>query len=90
MAYFFVANGKFLAGPNDVRLKGFDLRDKHSYYCKVQVTVGVQDQELAAERIESLLTELMPEINGLPAGLERRYRGPMARRCTRRRPCRDG
>jgi exosortase len=62
VAYFFVANGKFLAGPNEVRLNGFDLRDKYSYYCKVQVTVGVQDQKLAAERIASLLTEIMPEI----------------------------
>jgi exosortase len=62
VAYFFVANGKFLRGPNEVRLKGFDLRDKFSYYCKVQVTVGVQDQEQAAERISSLLSELMPEI----------------------------
>jgi len=62
VAYFFVANGKFLAGPNEVRLNGFDLRDKYSYYCKVQVTVGVQDKALAMERITSLLAEVMPEI----------------------------
>jgi len=62
VAYFFVANGKFLAGPRDVRLKGFDLRDKYSYYCKVQVTLRIQDKKLAAERISSLLSEILPEI----------------------------
>ncbi len=62
VAYFFVANGKFLPRPRDVRLKGFDLRDKYSYYCKIQVTVGVEDKEVANERIASLLSELMPQI----------------------------
>ncbi len=62
VVYFFVANGKYFKGPNEVRLKGFDLRDKYSYYCKVQVTVGVQDKDKAGERIASLLSELMPEI----------------------------
>jgi hypothetical protein len=62
VAYFFVANGKFLPSPNAVRANGFDLRDKYSYYCKVQVTVSVQDKDEAMERISSLLSELMPEI----------------------------
>lgn len=62
VAYFFVANGKFLPSPHAVRKNGFDLRDKYSYYCKVQVTVGVQDKDQAMERVSSLLTELMPEI----------------------------
>ncbi|GAB4197386.1 MAG: hypothetical protein Kow00105_11460 [Phycisphaeraceae bacterium] len=62
VAYFFVANGKFLPSPNAVRANGFDLRDKYSYYCKVQVTVNVQDKDQAMERISSLLSELMPEI----------------------------
>jgi exosortase len=62
VAYFFVANGKYLASPHAVRAQGFDLRDKYSYYCKVQVTMRVQDKDLAVERISSLLSELMPEI----------------------------
>lgn len=62
VAYFFVANGKFLPSPNAVRANGFDLRDKYSYYCKVQVTVSVQDKDEAMERISSLLSELMPEV----------------------------
>ncbi len=62
VAYFFVANGKFLPSPNAVRTQGFDIRDKYSYYCKVQVTVQVQDKDEAAERISSLLSEIMPEV----------------------------
>jgi exosortase len=62
VAYFFVANGKFLPSPNAVRANGFDLRDKYSYYCKVQVTVNVQDKDKAMERISSLLSEVMPEV----------------------------
>ncbi len=62
VAYFFVANGKFLPSPHAVRAQGFDLRDKYSYYCKVQVTVGVQDKDQAIERISSLLSEMMPQI----------------------------
>lgn len=62
VAYFFVANGKFLPSPHAVRANGFDLRDKYSYYCKVQVTVSVQNKDEAMERISSLLSELMPEI----------------------------
>lgn len=62
VAYFFVANGKYLASPHAVRTNGFDIRDKYSYYCKVQVTVHVQDKDEAVERISSLLSEVMPEI----------------------------
>ncbi len=62
VAYFFVANGKFLPSPNAVRANGFDLRDKYSYYCKIQVTVEVPDKDEAMERVSSLLSELMPEI----------------------------
>ncbi len=62
VAYFFVANGKYLPSPAAVRANGFDIRDKYSYYCKVQVTVHVQDKEQAVERISSLLSEVMPEI----------------------------
>lgn len=62
VAYFFVANGKFLPSPHAVRKNGFDIRDKYSYYCKVQVTVNVQDKDEAIKQISSLLSELMPEV----------------------------
>lgn len=61
--YFFVANGKFLASPDMVRLHGFDPRDRYSYYCKVEVQLlGVSDKQLAAERAEALLAHALPEI----------------------------
>ncbi|MEM1445492.1 MAG: exosortase/archaeosortase family protein [Planctomycetota bacterium] len=61
--YFFVANGGFYASANDVRLLGFDPRDKYSYYCKVEVTFpGVGDSEAAKERVKAILSDLMPEV----------------------------
>jgi exosortase len=61
--YFFSANGKFLASPNDVRIKGFDFRDRYSYYCKIEVAFDdVSDPDLAMKRAESLLNVAMPEI----------------------------
>ncbi len=61
--YFFVANGKYLASPLDVRLEGFNLRDRYAYYFKVQAeALGVSDPEVASERVEALLTDLMPQI----------------------------
>ncbi|MEM7576182.1 MAG: exosortase/archaeosortase family protein [Planctomycetota bacterium] len=61
--YFFVANGGFYASANDVRLLGFDPRDKYSYYCKVEVTFpGVSDAEESKERVAAFLSDLMPEV----------------------------
>ncbi len=61
--YFFVANGGFYASANDVRLLGFDPRDKYSYYCKVEVTFpGVGDAERSKERVAALLSDLLPEV----------------------------
>ncbi|MEM7624295.1 MAG: exosortase [Planctomycetota bacterium] len=61
--YFFAANGKFLASPNEVRLQGFDLRDTHSYYCKIEVLIyGESDPERVRERTTAILDEFLPEI----------------------------
>lgn len=61
--YFFVANGKFLPDPDQVRLQGFDPKDRYSYYCKVEVQMlGVADKQLAQERAEALLSQVLPEI----------------------------
>lgn len=63
VVYFFVANGQFYSSPNQVRMLGFDLRDKHAYYFKVQVeALGMPDKEAARERVQELLRQLMPEI----------------------------
>ncbi len=61
--YFFVANGKVFSTPEWVRAKAFDLRDRYSYYCKVEVGMfGVGDTAMAAERAEAFLSVMLPEI----------------------------
>ncbi|MEO1235375.1 MAG: exosortase/archaeosortase family protein [Planctomycetota bacterium] len=63
VSYFFAANGKFLASPNEVRLEGFDIRDRYSYYCKIEVQiVGEADPQRVAERTTDLLNTFLPEI----------------------------
>lgn len=63
VSYFFAANGKFLASPNEVRLQGFDLRDTHSYYCKIEVLIhGESDPQRVAERTTAVLNEFLPDI----------------------------
>ncbi len=63
VAYFFVANNKFLATPEQVRLLGFDPRDRYSYYCKVEVALfGVSDPDEAQRRASAFLSLAMPEI----------------------------
>ena len=62
-SYFFVANGGFYATPNQVRLQGFNLRDRYSYYCKVEVMFPhVRDPGAAAGGTADLLGHLLPEV----------------------------
>lgn len=61
--YFFVANGRFLSSPNEVRAYGLSPRDRYGYHCKVEVQlIGVADPRQAAERAEAFLSHMMPEI----------------------------
>ncbi|MEO0514997.1 MAG: hypothetical protein AAF086_06845 [Planctomycetota bacterium] len=61
--YFFAANGKFLASPNAVRVQGFDIRDAHSYYCKIEIQVlGESDPEKVTEHTTNLLNTFLPDI----------------------------
>ncbi len=61
--YFFAANGRFLAGPDQVRLGGADASDRYSYYCKIEIRIPlVDDEQLAIERVESFLSAALPEI----------------------------
>ena len=61
--YFFVANGGFMATAEAVRVRGFNMTDRYSYYCKVEAQVlGADDAEVARARVESLLTPMLPEI----------------------------
>ena len=61
--YFFVANGAFLATPDRVRFRGFNPRDRFSYYCKVEVGLSdIGDDEEAANRASQFLSTMLPEI----------------------------
>jgi hypothetical protein len=61
--YFFSCNGKFFATPEAVRLKGFDPRDTHSYYCKIEVLLrDVTDVTVATEHTSRFLSDMMPHI----------------------------
>ena len=62
-SYFFVANGGYFATPNQVRLQGFNLRDRYSYYCKVEVMFPhIRDRGAATAGTRDLLGHLMPEV----------------------------
>lgn len=61
--YFFIANGKYMATAEEVRIEGFNISDKYSYYCKVEVQpLWVDDPELAEQRTRDLLGAMLPEI----------------------------
>jgi len=61
--YFFVANGRFLASPNEVRKLGFAPWDRYSYYAKVEVELPfVGDESLAVERTGHFLSAMLPEM----------------------------
>ncbi|MCA9290277.1 MAG: exosortase-associated EpsI family protein [Phycisphaerales bacterium] len=63
--YLFIANGRTTCRPEDIRLLAFDLRDRYSYFCKVQFTmVGTRltTKEQFVARASSLLEPLLPEL----------------------------
>lgn len=61
--YFFVANGSFYASPNQVRFLAFDMHDKYSYYCKVEVRfLKLTDPAEIEQRTTVFLSEVLPEI----------------------------
>jgi len=47
VGYFFIANHKYTATPEGVRLQAFNLVDRYAYYCKVELQTGsgVRDEE---------------------------------------------
>ena len=63
--YFFVANGKTTAYPEQIRLLAFNPASKYAYYCKVQFTIrGNQHFTIDdySEIVSDLSKELMPDI----------------------------
>lgn len=60
--YFFLANGKAVASNHKVRFS-FNMKDRYSYYCKVEVMFpGVTDPEAVKEHAAELLSDLLPEV----------------------------
>ncbi|WP_200761290.1 exosortase/archaeosortase family protein [Poriferisphaera corsica] len=60
--YFFIANGKFLATPDAVRLKGTETSDEYSYYSKVEVSIQTGDLDEAKNIAQSFLSAYLPEV----------------------------
>jgi len=61
--YFFAANGRYLHTPDLVRLRGIDPRDRHAYYCKIEIGVpGVADPQEASKVVEKFLSRMLPEV----------------------------
>jgi exosortase len=63
--YFFIANGRTTAYPEQIRLLSFDRTSSHSYYCKIQFTIHGSSQfttEKFNTIISSFTSSLLPEI----------------------------
>lgn len=60
--YFFLVNGKAIASNHEVRF-GFNMKDRYSYYCKVELMFpGIVDPEQVEHHAEELLSDLLPEV----------------------------
>jgi hypothetical protein len=63
VVYFFAANGRFFATPEDVRLSGAALSDRFSYYCKIEVGVPEEaNPEAAVASVKAFLATMLPEV----------------------------
>ena len=78
VGYFFVANDDYVATPEGVRAKAFDVWNRYAYYCKVEVIPGVarlnprtgkpftfaniDDEEVARRVTEEFVSYVLPEI----------------------------
>jgi exosortase len=60
--YFFIANGNIVASNHNVRFN-FNMKDRYSYYCKVEVMFpGIVDPEEVEKHATDLLSDLLPEV----------------------------
>lgn len=60
--YFFIANGKVVASNHKVRYS-FNMKDRYSYYCKVEIMFpGVSDPDEVEQFAGRLLSDLLPEV----------------------------
>lgn len=76
VAYFFIANDRYVATPEGVRAQAFNAFDRYAYYAKVEVLpgrlvevagqdrfdVGVADPQVAADIVADFLVYALPEV----------------------------
>jgi hypothetical protein len=61
--YFFVANGRFVGMPEQVRAQVFDLRLRRAYWCKVELLVqGAADKAQLLATAGEFLEVAVPEL----------------------------
>jgi hypothetical protein len=62
--YFFIANGRSVWTPTDVKAFAFDPRERFAYYCKVQFTYVANDAnaEKYVELVSEFLKDFLPEL----------------------------
>jgi hypothetical protein len=76
--YFFVANGRSVSTPTEVKAFAFDPRERFAYYCKVQFTYGGNGatQEKFVAIVSDFLKDFLPELmQRLPDWAEVERRG---------------
>ncbi len=61
--YFFIANGRLLGMPEQVRALVFDLRNRRAYWCKVEIWVRhARDRAVLRRAASEFLRVMLPEI----------------------------
>jgi len=61
--YFFIANGRLLGMPEQVRALVFDLRNRRAYWCKVEIWVRhARERSVVRRAATEFLRVMLPEI----------------------------
>lgn len=61
--YFFIANRRFIASPDELRLRAFDLRERTAYYCKVELTLAQREsREETLKDAAVFLRDVLPSV----------------------------
>lgn len=62
VAYLFQANGKYVAGPIDVRIVLQDLFARYGYYAKIELMTTMSDRDKSAKIMDDFLGHAMAPI----------------------------
>lgn len=62
VAYFFNANGDWLAGPLDVRVRLQNLSERYGYFAKVEVMTTLPDRDQSRAVMQDFLDQALPEV----------------------------